>query len=145
MHDYVVHEAVYLNCEIHVSWARVLSPGAGPSLQNSENVLNLLYCQIYMRKSICMIIIFMKLWRDLFIGTFIFALMTLTLEFDLLLKNFNIGHITWIVSDRAFIFSFEDFLWQDLCIGTFIFDLMTLTLEFDLLLKTFTFEIFFKW
>jgi hypothetical protein len=47
MHDYDDHEAVYLNCEICVSWARILGPGAGPLLPNSENVLNLLYCQIY--------------------------------------------------------------------------------------------------
>jgi hypothetical protein len=62
MHDYDVHEAVYLNCEIRVSWARVLDRGAGSLLPNSENVLNLLlYCQMYMRKFICMIIMFIKL------------------------------------------------------------------------------------
>jgi hypothetical protein len=93
MYDYDVHEAVYLG------------PGVGPLLPNSENVLNLLlYCQRYMRKSICMIMMFIKMWQDLSTGTFIFALITLTLEFDLLLKKINIGHISWIVSDRAFIF-----------------------------------------
>jgi hypothetical protein len=38
-----------------------------------------------------MIMMFMKLWQDLSIGTFIIALMAL--EFYLLFKNFNIGHI----------------------------------------------------
>jgi hypothetical protein len=47
---------------------------------------------------------FMKLWQDLSIGTFDFALMTLTLEFDLFLRNFNIGHFLWILINRIFIF-----------------------------------------
>ena len=34
-----------------------------------------------------------------------FELVTLTVTFDLLLKNFNIGHNFFIVRDRAFIFS----------------------------------------
>ena len=33
-----------------------------------------------------------------------FELVTLTVTFDLLLKNFNICHIFFIVRDRAFIF-----------------------------------------
>jgi hypothetical protein len=37
-------------------------------------------------------------------GANIFDLLTLTLNFDLLFKNFNIGHIFWMVSDRAFMF-----------------------------------------
>jgi hypothetical protein len=53
MHDYDIHEAVYVNFEIRISWARVLGPGAGPLLPNSENALNIfLHCQICMRKSI---------------------------------------------------------------------------------------------
>jgi hypothetical protein len=39
-----------------------------------------------------------SLWQDRFIGTIIFYL-TMTLNFDLLFKNFNIGHIFWMVSD----------------------------------------------
>ena len=41
MHDNDVHEAVYLNCKICVSWARGSGPWAGPVWPNSENVLNL--------------------------------------------------------------------------------------------------------
>jgi hypothetical protein len=39
MHDYDVHEVVYLNFKILVSWARALGR---PLLPISENVLNLL-------------------------------------------------------------------------------------------------------
>jgi hypothetical protein len=35
----------------------------------------------------------------------IFDLVTLTLKFDPLFKNFNIGYIFWMASDRAFIFN----------------------------------------
>jgi hypothetical protein len=49
MLDYDVIEVVYLNCEIRVSWARVLGPGTGTLLPNIEHVLNrLLWCQIHM-------------------------------------------------------------------------------------------------
>ena len=44
------------------------------------------------------------LWQDLSNGTINFELVTLTVTFDLLLKNFNIGHNFFIVRDRAFIF-----------------------------------------
>jgi hypothetical protein len=43
-----------------------------------------------------------SLWQDLSIGTKVFDLVTL--KFDPLFKNFNIDHIIWMVSDRAFIF-----------------------------------------
>ena len=45
-----------------------------------------------------------SLWQNLSIDTKIIDLVTLTFEFDLLLKNFNIGNNFWMVSDRAFIF-----------------------------------------
>jgi hypothetical protein len=47
----------------------------------------------------------------------------------------NIGHIFWIVSDRAFISHMSVHLWQDLSNGTKIFDLVTLTLKFYPLFK----------
>ena len=43
------------------------------------------------------------LWQDLSHGTIIFDLVTLTLKFDLLLKNFNLGYNFKTRSDRAFI------------------------------------------
>jgi hypothetical protein len=42
------------------------------------------------------------IWQDLSIGTKIFY--QVTLKFDPLFKNFNIGHSFWIASDRTFIF-----------------------------------------
>ena len=45
-----------------------------------------------------------SLWQDFSNGTLNFELVTLTVTFDLLLKNFNIGHNFFIVRDRAFIF-----------------------------------------
>ena len=78
------------------------------------------------------------LWQDLSYGTIIFDLVKLTLKFDLLLKNFNLGHNFRTRRDKAFILH--------VCIpcdktfhmhGTIIFDLVTLTLKFDLLLKNF--------
>jgi hypothetical protein len=59
-------------------------------------------------------------------------LVTLTLVFDVFIKNFNHGHNSLIVSNRAFIF-----LWQDLSVDTNIFDLVTLALVFDLLFENF--------
>ena len=44
------------------------------------------------------------LLQDLSHHTIIFDLVTLTLEFDILFKNFNLGHNLWTVRDRAFIF-----------------------------------------
>ena len=66
----------------------------------------------------------------------LFDLVTLTLKFYLLLKNFNIGHNLNTIKGGAFIFH--------MCIPydkTFhmyhAFDLVTLTLKFDLILKNF--------
>ena len=70
------------------------------------------------------------LWQGLSHGTIIFDLMTL--KFDLLLKNFNLGHNFLNRSDRAFLLHMCFYIQ---C--TVIFDLMTLTLKFDLLLKNF--------
>ena len=44
-----------------------------------------------------------SLWQDLLRGTITFDLMTLTLKFALLLKNFNLGHNFLIRKDGAFI------------------------------------------
>ena len=44
------------------------------------------------------------MWQDLSMGTNIFYLLTLTLKFDLLLKNFNLGNSFLIRIGRAFIF-----------------------------------------
>jgi hypothetical protein len=76
-----------------------------------------------------------SLWQDLSIVTIVFDFLTLTLKFDIIFKNFKIGHILWVVSDRAYIFHVYS-LWQDLFINNLIFDLLTLTLKFDLLFKT---------
>ena len=40
-----------------------------------------------------------SLWQDLSYHTLIFDLVTLTLKFDLLFKNFNLGHNFWTVRD----------------------------------------------
>ena len=40
-----------------------------------------------------------SLWQDLSYHTVIFDLVTLTLKFDLLFKNFNLGHNFWTVRD----------------------------------------------
>ena len=45
-----------------------------------------------------------SLWQDHSHHTIIFDLVTLTLKFDLLLTNFNLGHNLWTVRGRAFIF-----------------------------------------
>ena len=81
-----------------------------------------------------------SLWQDLSHHTIIFYLVTLTLKFDLLLKNFNLGHNLWTVRDRALIFHMcIPSLWQDLSQShhTIFFDLVTLTLKFDLIFKNF--------
>ena len=41
MHDYDVHEAVYLNCKFDDPWVRGSGPRAGSIWPYSENVLNL--------------------------------------------------------------------------------------------------------
>ena len=45
-----------------------------------------------------------SLWQDLSYHTIISDLVTLTLKFDLLFKNFNLGHNFWTMRDKAFIF-----------------------------------------
>ena len=84
-----------------------------------------------------------SLWQDVLHGTIIFYLVTLTMKFDLLLKNFNLGHNFLTRSDRVFYFAHMYSLWQDLSNGIILFYLVTLTLEFDLLLKTLTLAITF--
>ena len=71
-------------------------------------------------------------------GTNIFDLVTLTLKFDLHLKNFNLGNSFLTRRGGSFIFH--------ICIpcskifnavpSNMIFDVVTLTLKFDLLYKT---------
>ena len=66
----------------------------------------------------------------------IFDLVTFTLKFDLLMKNFNLGHNFLTRRDQAYIVHVY-YLWHDLSHGAIIFDLVALTLKFDLLLKNF--------
>ena len=60
--------------------------------------------------------------------------MTLTLKFDLLLKNFNLGLNFLTRRDAAFILQIHI---PCLSYGTIVFDPVTLNLKFDLLLKNF--------
>ena len=62
--------------------------------------------------------------------------MTLTLKFDLLFKNFNLGHNFLTKSDGAFIFHMCIPCDKVFHMVLYIFDLITLTLKFDLLLKS---------
>ena len=59
---------------------------------------------------------------------------TLTVTFDLLLKNFNIGHNFSIIRDRAFIFGIVCLMTR-LSNSTINFEHVALTVTFDLLLK----------
>ena len=43
-----------------------------------------------------------SLWQNLSQHTIIFYLVTLTLKFDLLFKNFNLGYNLWPMRDRAY-------------------------------------------
>jgi hypothetical protein len=45
-----------------------------------------------------------SLWQELSNGTKMFDLVTLTSKFDPHFKNFNFGHIFWMISDWAFLF-----------------------------------------
>ena len=77
-----------------------------------------------------------SLWQYLSCHSIIFDLVTLTLRFDLLVKNFNLGHNLWTMRDRALIhISHVYSLRQDLSRHSIIFCLITLTLKFDLLFK----------
>jgi hypothetical protein len=83
--------------------------------------------------------------QDLFMGTKIFDLVTLTLMFDSLIKKFNLGYIFQMVCTRMSIFDMsvpcdKIFSWVPKC-----FDLVTLTLMFDPLVKNFNLAITFKW
>ena len=71
-----------------------------------------------------------SLWKDI-----IFDLMTLTLKFDLLLKNFNLDHNFLITSDRAFILHMCITYDKTFHMVPYFFYLMTLILMCDLLLK----------
>ena len=53
MHDYDIHEALYLNCEIHDPWVKGSGSGVGLIWPNSKIVLNL-------RKSSLLSYIFVK-------------------------------------------------------------------------------------
>jgi hypothetical protein len=79
-------------------------------------------------------------------GTKRFDLVTLTLLFDLLIKNCNLGYNIWMASTtKGFDISRECSLWQDFSMGTNRFDLVALTLVFDLLVENFNLVIFFDW
>jgi hypothetical protein len=74
-----------------------------------------------------------SLWRAYYVP---FAVLLLTLEFDLLIKNFNFGYIFWMVSIRVLTFHInipynKIFLWVPKN------DLVTLTFVFYLLFKNF--------
>ena len=45
-----------------------------------------------------------SLWQDLYVNTNTLDLVTLSLEFDLLYENFNLGNHFWTVSTRVLIF-----------------------------------------
>jgi hypothetical protein len=47
------------------------------------------------------------LWRDLSYGTKTFDLMTLIMNFDLVVKNFNLSYIFWTKCTRALILDIE--------------------------------------
>jgi hypothetical protein len=51
--------------------------------------------------------------------------------FNLLIENFNLGYIFWLVGTH------ECFFWQDLSVGTNKFDLATVTLVFYLHIENF--------
>ena len=75
------------------------------------------------------------LWQDLSQDTVIFDLVTL--KFDLLLKNFNLGHNFLTRKDGAFILHMCIPCDKTFHIVPQFFNLVTLTLKFDLLLKNF--------
>ena len=84
-----------------------------------------------------------SLSQDLFMGTKLFDLVTLTLVFDLLFKNFNLGYNIWMVSTRALIFHMSVSYGK-----TFPWVPKVLTLwpwPLTYLLKTLTLAITFKW
>jgi hypothetical protein len=74
---------------------------------------------------------------------------TLILNFDLDLENFNLIYIFW--SNCELCYGFDtwdvDAFWRDLSFSTQMFDLVTLILNFDLILKNFNLGYIFwsKW
>lgn len=66
MHGYFVHKALYQNYEIHGPWVKDSSPRAEKIRPDNENVLilkKLLLCSIiYLRKTKCVIMMYMKPW-----------------------------------------------------------------------------------
>ena len=48
------------------------------------------------------------MWQGFFNGAIDFECVTLTMTFDLLFQNFNIGYNFFILSDRVFIFGMCD-------------------------------------
>jgi hypothetical protein len=70
--------------------------------------------------------------------------MTLTNVFDLLLENFYIGFIFWMVCTRTLMFHECSLLeWEDLSMGTNNYDLMNLV--FDYFLKTLILAVSLEW
>ena len=80
------------------------------------------------------------LWQDLSVDTKILDFVTLTLNFDLLLKKLNLGHNFWTKIDKAFIFHMCITCGKTSLLETNFFYLVTLTLTFDLLLKKFNLD-----
>ena len=78
-----------------------------------------------------------SLWQDLSHHSINFDPVILTLKFDLLFKNFNLGHNLWPQKRHGFHISHVYSQWQDLSLHSIIFDLVTLILNFDLLFKNF--------
>jgi hypothetical protein len=75
------------------------------------------WCLTYLWKTLTLVITFkwyvlgcwyftwvFHVWQDLLMGTTIFDLVTLTLMFDLLIKNFNLVYNFWMVCTRALIY-----------------------------------------
>jgi hypothetical protein len=82
------------------------------------------------------------LWRDLFYGTTTYDFVTFILNFDLVLKNTNLGYIFWTKCTRALILKNIDAWWRDIYFGTKTFDLVTFILKFDVL-KNFNLDYIF--
>ena len=65
-----------------------------------------------------------------FIVSIVFYLATLTLKFDLLLKNFNLGHNFQTRRDRVFILNMCKSLWQELSDGTWLISMSSTKIVF---------------
>jgi hypothetical protein len=64
-----------------------------------------------------------SLWQDLSMGTKLFDHVTLTLMFDLLIKNFNLGYNFQMICTRMLIFHMSVFCDKIFSWGTKICDL----------------------